>query len=97
MSAHQQQQKARETERFNTMIKTWVSQFAHLIQSTDTKEHIEGLVIEPFMKYIMSRIFPYMIIAFCLFGGIFLFVVLTFVMLLMRSDAPSAPVFSAVR
>ncbi len=82
------------------MIKTWVSQFAHLIQSTDTKEHIEGLIIEPFLKYIMGRIFPYMIIAFCLFGGIFLFVVLTFVMLLLRSapgPAPVVPVFSATR
>lgn len=76
------------------MIKTWVSQFAHLIQSTDTKEHIEGLIIEPFLKYIMGRIFPYMIIAFCLFGGIFLFVVLTFVMLLLRSAPGPAPVVS---
>lgn len=77
-----------ETEKFNTMIKHWINQFAHLIQSTDTKEYIQGLVIEPFLKYIFQRAFPYMIIAFCIFGGIFLFVILTFVMLLMRKPGP---------
>jgi hypothetical protein len=81
---------AKETERFNTMMKTWINQFAHLLQSTDVKDHIEGLIIEPFMNYILGRTFPYMILAFCLFGAIFLFVILTFVLLLMRnSPVPS--------
>lgn len=79
----------KETERFNTMMKTWISQFAHLLQSTDVKDHIEGLIIEPFMNYILGRTFPYMILAFCLFGAIFLFVILTFVLLLMRQGPPS--------
>jgi hypothetical protein len=69
---------------FAKKIKEWVNQFAHTLQSTDTKEFIQELVIDPFMNYILKRTFPYMIIAFCLFGAVFLFVILTFVLLLLR-------------
>jgi hypothetical protein len=71
-------------ELFAKKIREWVDQFAHTIQSTDLKEFIQELVIDPFMNYILKRTFPYMIIAFCLFGAVFLFVVLTFVLLLFR-------------
>lgn len=80
--------KRNDPERFNAMIKQWINQFAHTLQSTDTKEYIQGLIIEPFLNYIFQRAFPYMIIAFCIFGGIFLFVILTFVLLLMKSPTP---------
>jgi hypothetical protein len=69
---------------FTQKIRIWVDQFAHSLQSTDIKEFIQELVIEPFMNYILKRTFPYMIIAFCLFGAVFLFVILTFVLLLFR-------------
>ena len=68
------------------MIKSWIDQFAHAISSTDTKNHIQMLIIEPFMQYILQRAFPYMIIAICLFAGIFLFVILTFVLLLLNRN-----------
>jgi hypothetical protein len=71
-------------ELFAKKIREWVDQFAHTLQSTDIKEFIQELVIDPFMKYILQRTFPYMIIAFCLFGAVFLFVVLTFVLILFR-------------
>lgn len=74
------------------MIRSRIDQFAHLIQSTDLKEYIQMLVIDPFFKYILERIFPYMIIAFCLFGAIFLFVVLIFIMLLLKKpEIPLCP------
>jgi hypothetical protein len=66
-------------------MKEWIDQFALILQSGDTKEFIEELIIAPFMKFILQRTFPYMIIAFCLFGAVFLFVVLTFVLLLFRT------------
>jgi hypothetical protein len=71
-------------DRFTEKMRDWINQFAHVLQSTDTKEFIQQLVIDPFMNYILKRTFPYMIIAFCLFGAVFLFVILTFVLLLFR-------------
>jgi accessory gene regulator protein AgrB len=71
------------------MLKQWIDQFAHTLSSTDVKNHIQMLVIEPFLQYILKRSFPYMIIAICLFAGIFLFVVLTFVVLLMNCNKSS--------
>ena len=55
------------------MIRSWIDQFAHVLQSTDTKEFIQVIVLDPFIKYIMGQIFPYIIIAFCLFGAVFIF------------------------
>lgn len=71
-------------DKFNQKIRMWVDQFAHMLQSTDIKEFIQELVIDPFMNYILKKTFPYMLIAFCLFGAVFLFVILTFVLLLFR-------------
>ncbi len=68
------------------MLKSWVEQFAHTLSSTDAKNHIQMLIIEPFLQFILQRAFPYMIIAICLFTGIFLFVILTFVMLLVNRN-----------
>jgi hypothetical protein len=88
--------RAREKERFTSMLRNRITQFAHLLQSTDVKEHIKMLILEPFIEYIVQRIFPYMIIAFCLFGAIFLFVILTFVLILFRkSDIPEKVFCSA--
>jgi accessory gene regulator protein AgrB len=78
--------RTKDKERFAQMIKSWIDQFAHTISSTDTKNHIQMLIIEPFMQYILQRAFPYMIIAICLFAGIFLFVILTFVLLLLNRN-----------
>jgi accessory gene regulator protein AgrB len=87
--------KEREQEKFTIMIKSWIDQFAHTLQSTDTKNYIQVLVLEPFMKYILDRTFPYVIIACCIFGGIFLFVVLTFVLLLMRPASHASSMLSS--
>jgi hypothetical protein len=88
--------KEREQERFTQMIKSWIDQFAHTLQSTDTKNYIQVLILEPFMKYILDRTFPYVIIACCMFGGIFLFVVLTFVLLLLRPSSKASDMMSSV-
>lgn len=85
--------RTKDKDKFTQMIKTWIDQFAHTIStSTDTKNYIQMLVIEPFLNYIFQRAFPYMLIAVCLFAGIFLFVILTFVLLLMnKNKVPSCP------
>lgn len=81
--------RTKDKDRFTHMLKGWIDQFAHSLSSTDTKKHIEMLVIEPFMQFIIKRTFPYMIIAICMFTGIFLFVILTFVMLLINQKKTS--------
>jgi len=74
-------------DKFQQMIRSWIDQFAHVLQSTDTKEFIQVLVIDPFLKNIMGQIFPYILIGFCLFAAVFIFVILTFVIILFRPSA----------
>ena len=78
--------RTKDKEKFGIMLKGWIDQFAHSLASSDTKNYIEQLVIEPFLKYILQRSFPYMIIAICVFCGIFIFVILTFVLLLLNRN-----------
>jgi len=72
-----------DKDRFAKILKEWIEQFALSLTNTDTKNYIQQLVIEPFLQYILQRSFPYMIIAICIFSGILIFVILTFVILLM--------------
>ena len=71
-------------EKTTKMIRSWIDQFAHVLQSTDTKDFIHVIVLDPFIKYIMGQIFPYILIAFCLFGAVLIMVILTFVVVLFR-------------
>jgi hypothetical protein len=79
-------------DRFTTMLRTWIDQFAHTMQSTDTKEYLQVLVIDPFLKYMMNRIFPYMLIVLCLFAVLIIFVMLTFFLLLFRPSSQATPI-----
>jgi hypothetical protein len=78
--------RTKDKERFANMLKEWIDQFALSLASSDTKKYIEQLVIEPFLQYILQRSFPYMIMAICIFSGILIFVILTFVLLLMNRN-----------
>jgi hypothetical protein len=76
--------RTKDKERFALMLKGWIDQFAVSLSHHDTKNYIQQLVIEPFLQFILQRAFPYMIIAVCVFAGILLFVILTFVLLLVN-------------
>jgi hypothetical protein len=78
--------RTKDKERFAQMLKGWIDQFALSLASSDTKNYIQQLVIEPFLQYILQRAFPYMIIAVCVFSGILIFVILTFVLLLINRN-----------
>ena len=82
---------ATSKDKFQQMIRSWIDQFAHVLQSTDTKEFIQVLVLDPFLKHIMGQIFPYILIGFCLFAAVFIMVILMFVMMLFKrgADIPS--------
>jgi len=81
--------RTKDKELFAKMLKGWIDQFALSLASSDTKNYIQQLVIEPFLQYILQRSFPYMIIAICIFSGILIFVILTFVLLLMNKNKAS--------
>ena len=81
--------RTKDKELFAKMLKGWIDQFALSLASSDTKNYIQQLVIEPFLQYILQRSFPYMIIAICIFSGILIFVILTFVLLLMNRNKVS--------
>jgi hypothetical protein len=84
--------RTRDKERFANMLKVWIDQFALSLANSDVKNYIQQLVIEPFLQYILQRSFPYMIIAICVFSGILIFVILTFVLLLInRNRTPICP------
>ena len=76
--------RTKDNERFVHMLKGRIDQFAVSLSNSDTKNYIQQLVIEPFLQFILQRSFPYLIIALCIFCAILLFVVLTFVLLLMN-------------
>jgi hypothetical protein len=78
--------RTKDKDRFAIMLKGWIDQFAHSLSSSDTKNYIQQLVIEPFLQYILERSFPYMIIAICIFSGIFIIVILIFVLLLINQN-----------
>ena len=78
--------RTKDKEKFALMLKGWIDQFAHSLTSSDTKNYIKQLVIEPFLQFILQRAFPYMIIAICVFSAILIFVILTFVLLLMNRN-----------
>jgi len=77
-------QAQQQKEKFNTMIRTWIDQFAGMVQSTDTKEYIQVRLLDPFMKHIIGQIFPYMLIALCLFAVVLIMVIIIFVLLLFK-------------
>jgi hypothetical protein len=78
--------RTKDKELFAKMLKGWIDQFALSLANSDTKNYIQQLVIEPFLQFILQRSFPYMIIAICLFAGILIFVILTFVLLMMNRN-----------
>jgi len=79
-----------QKEKFNTMIRTWIDQFANILQSTDTKEFIEVRLLGPFMKHIIGQIFPYVLIALCLFAVVLILVIIIFVLLLFKGPGEKA-------
>jgi hypothetical protein len=78
--------RTKDNERFVLILKNWIDQFSLSLVNTDTKNYIQQLVIEPFLQYILQRAFPYMIIAICIFSAILIFVILTFVLLLINRN-----------
>lgn len=78
-----------DKDRFGQMLKGWIDQFAHSLVTSDTKNYIQQLVIEPFLEYILQRSFPYMIIAIGVFSAMLIIIILIFVLLLINQNRSS--------
>jgi hypothetical protein len=81
--------KPKDKDRFSFLLKGWVDQFALSLSTTDTKNYIEQLVIEPFLQYILQRAFPYLIIVISVFLGMLVFIILIFILLLINNNKHS--------
>jgi hypothetical protein len=74
--------RTKDNDRFVQILKGRIDQFALSLASSDTKNYIQQLVIEPFLRYILERAFPYLVLGACLFAGILIVGVATLVVLL---------------
>ena len=79
--------RTKDNERFVHMLKGRIDQFALSLASSDTKNYIQQLVIEPFLQYIIQRFFPYLVIVLCIFCGMLILVILIFVLQLMNRNS----------
>ena len=68
-------------------IHRWIEMIAHSIQQPDTKEWLHIMILDPFVKYIMSRIFPYIILTIILFSLLLILVVLIFITVFFKQPA----------
>jgi hypothetical protein len=65
-------------------IRRWVETLAHSIQQKETKEWLQMLVLDPFLSYIIDRIFPYFLLLIVLFALLLVFVIITCVLIIYR-------------
>jgi hypothetical protein len=82
--------KSKDKDRFVTILKGWIDQFALSMTNSDTKNYIQQLLIEPFLEYIFQRSLPYAIIAICIVLITFIVVILIFVLLLLNRNKCSS-------
>jgi hypothetical protein len=76
--------RTKDNDRFVQILKGRIDQFALSLASSDTKNYIQQLVIEPFLRYILERAFPYLVLAACFFAGVLIVVVVTLVLVCQR-------------
>jgi hypothetical protein len=66
-------------------VHKWIETIAHGLQQPETKEWMHIMILDPLVSYIISRVFPYVILTIILFAILFILVILIFVMLLFRN------------
>lgn len=74
-----------EMDRKFTWLKPYIERLVIMMKSSDTQQWLQVFVVDPVLSYIMNRFFAYFIIAFILFGALLIFVILTFIVLVLRT------------
>jgi hypothetical protein len=81
--------RTKDKERFEQLLKGWMEQFAHSLGTSDMKNYIQQLVIEPFLQFIFQRSFPYLILVISIFSILVIGVILIFILLLLNHNKVS--------
>lgn len=68
-------------------MKPYIERIVIMMKSNDTQQWLQVFLIDPILSYIMNRFFAYFIIALICFGALLLFVILTFVVLVLRTKS----------
>jgi len=76
---------AADMDRKFTWLKPYIERLVIMMKSSDTQQWLQVFVVDPVLSYIMNRFFAYFIIAFILFGALLIFVILTFIVLVLRT------------
>lgn len=74
-----------QKERLSDIMKKSIEKTAMALQTSQNKEYIQLFLIDPFLKYIFSRLFPYILIGVSIFAGLFLFIVSCMIFLIVKS------------
>jgi hypothetical protein len=56
-----------------------------MFKSSDIQQWLQVFLIDPVLQYIMNRFFAYFLVALIAFGAILIFVILTFIVLVLRT------------
>jgi hypothetical protein len=89
--------RSQDTKTQGKWIRRWVETLAHSIQQKETKEWLQMLVLDPFLSYIIDRIFPYFILLIVLFALILVFVIITCVLIIYRFQSISTAAATIAR
>ncbi len=68
-----------------TWLKPYIERLVIMMKSSETQQWLQVFVVDPVLSYIMNRFFAYFLIALILFGALLIFVILTFVVLVLRT------------
>lgn len=74
-----------QKERLSSIMKNTIEKTAMALQTSQNKEYIQCFLIDPFIKYIFSRLFPYILVGVSIFAGLFLFIASSIIFLIIKT------------
>jgi hypothetical protein len=72
-------------------LRSWVEKILVQLKTEETREWLQVYIADPMVSYIVGRVFPYIIITGIIFAAMFLFIILTFIIVLFRTWKPPSP------
>lgn len=81
---------AQEEKKFAWM-KPYIERLVIMMKAHDTQQWLQVFLIDPVLSYIMNRFFAYFLVAMVGFGALLLFVILTFILLIVRTRDTISP------
>jgi hypothetical protein len=74
-----------------TMVNTMLDRIVQLFNDPANRERIQSQCIDPFLKYILNRMFPYIIMTCVIFSCILLFSLISVILLVLHFYTPITP------